>query len=70
MWFKAVSKYRRLIEKLKSFGIKGKLLHWLGNFLTSRTMKVGLRGTFSQLLSLFRTVLTKDNHVMHRLFAT
>ena len=48
--------HRRLIEKLKAFGIKGKLLHWLDNFLTSRTMKVGLRGTFSQLLEVLSGV--------------
>ena len=28
--------HRRLIEKLKSFGINGKLLQWLDDFLTSR----------------------------------
>jgi len=39
-----------LIEKLKSFGINGKLLQWLEDFLTLRTMKVGLGKTFSQLL--------------------
>ena len=38
--------HRRLLEKLKGFGIHGKLLQWLENFVTSRTMKVGLRGTF------------------------
>ena len=48
--------HRRLIEKLKTFGIKGKLIHWLDNFLTSRTMKVGLRGTFSQLLEVLSGV--------------
>ena len=48
--------HRRLIEKLKTFGIKGKLLHWLDNFLTSRTMKVGLRGTFSELLEVLSGV--------------
>ena len=41
--------HRRLLEKLKGFGIHGKLLPWLENFLTSRTMKVGLRGIFSLL---------------------
>ena len=41
--------HRRLMEKLKGFGIHGKLLPWLENFLTSRTMKVGLRSTFSLL---------------------
>ena len=48
--------HRRLIEKLKSFGIDGKLLQWLDDFLTSRTMKVGLRGTFSQLLEVLSGV--------------
>jgi len=42
--------HRRLIEKLKSFGINGELLQWLEDFLALRTMKVGLRGTFSHLL--------------------
>jgi len=36
-----------LLEKLKGLGIKGKLLQWLENFLTLRTMIVGIRGTFS-----------------------
>jgi len=48
--------HRRLIEKLKSFGIDGKLLQWMDDFLTSRTMKVGLRGTFSQLLEVLSGV--------------
>jgi len=39
--------HRRLLEKLKGLGIKGKLLQWLESFLTSRTMRVGKRGTFS-----------------------
>jgi len=30
-------------------GIDGRLLLWLEDFLVSRTMKVGVRGTFSQL---------------------
>ena len=48
--------HRRLIKKLKSFGINGKLLQRLDDFLTSRTMKVGLRGTFSQLLEVLSGV--------------
>jgi len=47
---------RGLIEKLKSFGINGKLLQWLDNFLTSRSMKVGPRGNFSQLLQVLSGV--------------
>jgi len=41
---------KRLIEKLKSYGLSGKLLEWISDFLTSRTMKAGLRGSFSALL--------------------
>ena len=32
--------HRRLLEKLKTFRINGKLLKWLESFLTLRTMKV------------------------------
>jgi ribonucleases P/MRP protein subunit RPP40 len=39
--------HRRLIEKLKTFGITGKVLKWLESFLSARTMRVGLRGTYS-----------------------
>ena len=39
--------HQRLLEKLKGLGIKGKLLQWLENFLTLRTMRVGIRGTLS-----------------------
>ena len=46
--------HRRLLEKLKGFGINGKLLCWLENFLTSRTMRVGIRG----VLSLIQLVLS------------
>ena len=35
---------RRLVEKLKLYGLSGKLLEWISDFLTSRTMKVGLMG--------------------------
>jgi len=37
---------KRLIEKLRSYGIGGRLLSWIEDFLTSRTMRVGLRGAF------------------------
>jgi len=39
----------RLLEKLKGFGINSRLLVWLEDFLVSRTMKVGIRGAFSEL---------------------
>ena len=47
---------RRLIEKLKSDGLSGKLLEWISDFLMSRTMKVGLRGSFSALLEVLSGV--------------
>jgi len=46
--------HQRLIEKLKGLGITGMLLHWLENFLMSRTMRVGIRGA----LSLIQMVLS------------
>ena len=46
--FDSVS-HQRLLEKLRGLGINGKLLLWIEDFLVSRTMKVGIRGTFSQL---------------------
>ena len=49
----------RLLEKLKAFEISGKLLLCLVDFLISRTMKVGIRCTFSELL----TVLSARQHV-------
>jgi len=39
---------RRLLERLRSQGISGKLLGWIESFLTSRTMRVGVRGTYSR----------------------
>ena len=39
--------HHRLLEKLKGLRIKGKLLQWLEDFLTSRTMRVGKRHTFT-----------------------
>jgi len=38
----------RLILKLNSYGIGDKLKRWIRNFLTGRTMQVGVRGTFSK----------------------
>ena len=40
--------HKRLIEKLKTYGITGSLRKWIESFLTSRKMKVGIRGTFSE----------------------
>ena len=48
--------HRRLLEKLKNFGLSEKLIQWLDNFLTSRTMNVVLRGTFSHILEVLSGV--------------
>jgi len=47
--------HQRLLQKLKEFGIKGKLSAWLESFLTSRSMTVGVRGAFSK----FQEVLSR-----------
>jgi len=47
---------KRLIEKLKSYGIGGRLVRWIEDFLPSRTMKVSLRGTFSKLVEVLNGV--------------
>ena len=46
----------RLIEKLKTYGLKGKVLQWIKSFLTSRTMKVLLKGSFSELMEVLSGV--------------
>jgi len=48
--------HRRLIEKLKMYGFSGKLLSWIKSFLTVRTMLVGIRGAFSQLIEVLSGV--------------
>ena len=40
--------HKKLLHKLDSYGIRGPILHWLGNFLMKRKMRVALEGTFSQ----------------------
>jgi len=36
--------HQRLIQKLSSFGINGKMLQWIKDFLKDRTQKVVLNG--------------------------
>jgi len=43
--------HARLIEKLKSLGISGKLLDWIANFLHLRKMRVRVRKVFPNGLS-------------------
>ena len=37
--------HKRLINRLKECGLSGMLLKWIESFLTSRRMKIGVRGT-------------------------
>jgi len=53
--FDSVS-HRKLIEKLKNLGIQDKLLSWIEQFLTARTLKVGVRGSFSELIQVLSGV--------------
>ena len=47
---------KRLLIKLRQYGIGGKLILWIEGFLTARTMRVGLRGAFSNLLEVLSGV--------------
>jgi len=40
--------HKRLIERLKEYGIIGKLLDWVQSFLNLRKLRVGMRGSFSE----------------------
>jgi len=39
--------HKRLLKKLKLYGINGKLLRWIQSFLEARLMRVRIRGSFS-----------------------
>ena len=39
--------HQRLLHKLDHYGIRGLTLHWIQNFLTTRTQKVVVDGSFS-----------------------
>ena len=39
--------HRRLLSKLQSYGITGKLLDWIANFLIDRKQRVYVRGSSS-----------------------
>ena len=46
----------RLMEKLKTYGLKGKVVQWIKSFLTPRTMKVLMQGSFSELIEVLSGV--------------
>ena len=39
---------KRLLVKLKSYGIKGKVVKWIESFLVDRKMRVNVQGSFSE----------------------
>ena len=53
--FDSVS-HKKLLDKLKLSGINGKLLQWLESFLTGRSLRVGVRGSFSKWLNVLSGV--------------
>ncbi len=40
--------HSRLLQKLSGYGISGKALKWIEDYLTGRMMRVGVRGQFSR----------------------
>jgi Reverse transcriptase (RNA-dependent DNA polymerase)/Endonuclease-reverse transcriptase len=48
--------HKRLVAKLRMYGLTGKLLLWIADFLNARTMKVELRGVFSRLIEVLSGV--------------
>ena len=47
--------HRKLIDKLQILGIQGNMLRWI-TFLTARTMRVGIRGSFSDWIQVLSGV--------------
>jgi hypothetical protein len=45
--------HQRLISKLKAYGIKGKLLGWISDFLSGRSQRVVVNGSLSSWASIF-----------------
>ena len=41
--------HRRLLEKLKAYGITGEIFHWISNYLRGRTQVVLVNGTESEI---------------------
>ena len=48
--------HKRILEKLKGYGINGKLLRWIQSFLEERLMRVGIRGSFSNWIKVLSGV--------------
>jgi len=48
--------HKRLLKKLKLYGINGKLLRWIQSFLEARLMRVRIRGSFSDWIEVLNGV--------------
>ena len=44
-----VAPHQRLLDKLDHYGIRGSTLLWIQNFLTTRTQKIVVDGSFSDI---------------------
>ena len=42
--------HKRLIRKLEAYGVSGKVLRWIKNFLANRSQRVCIKGVFSESL--------------------
>ena len=52
--------HARLISKVRSYGINGKLLQWLEDFHSNRRQQVCLRRCFSDWVDLFSGILLES----------
>ena len=48
--------HSKLIDKLKSFGIQGQILHWITNWISDRKQRVVLNGEFSEWIQVLSGV--------------
>ena len=46
----------KLIDKLKSFGIQGQILHWINKWISDRKQRVVLNGEFSEWIQVLSGV--------------
>ena len=46
----------RLIDKLKSYGVDGRIIRWVEEFLSQRRIRVEVQGSFSEWVDVLRGV--------------
>ena len=52
--------HARLISKVRSYGVNGKLLQWIEDFLFNRRQHVCMRGCFLNWVDIFSGVLERS----------